>query len=213
MNITVGIADDQQLFLKSLSALIGGFPDFETILEALNGRDLLHTLSVSDVHPDILLVDVNMPVMDGPDVCLAISDKYPAIKMVALSMKDDDFSIIRMIRAGCCAYLLKDIHPLILERALREVNTEGYYNADLSNMHSRRLITKAGEAEKNRLTDKENIFLQLACSEFTYKEIAAKMYLSERTIDGYRESLFEKLHVKSRVGMVLEALRRNIVSL
>jgi DNA-binding NarL/FixJ family response regulator len=158
-------------------------------------------------------LDVNMPVMDGPKTAAAASGQFPAVKLVALSMKEDDASVIKMIKNGCCAYLLKDIHPDELEKALMEVYKTGYYNADVSNIRYRRLIMKQQEEEKLHLSDRELAFLRLACSDLTYKSIADKMHLAERTIDGYRESIFQKLNVQSRVGMVLEALRRNLVSM
>jgi len=213
MKINIGIADDHQLFLKSLGTLLSTYPAFEVVTEALHGEELLRKLELLPVKPDIILIDVNMPVMDGPRAVEKIVKTYPAIKIAALSMKDDDISIIRMLKAGCCAYLLKDIHPAELEKALDEIYKKGYYNADVANINYRRLIQKAGDTDALKLTDREKEFLHLSCSELTYKEIAAQMILSERTIDGYRESLFVKLNVKSRVGMALEALRRNLVSL
>jgi DNA-binding NarL/FixJ family response regulator len=212
MKINIGIVDDHQLFLKSLSVLIESFPTFKITLDALNGESLLNKLSTAEVLPDILLLDVNMPVMDGASTATIISSRYPQIKMVALSMKDDDVSVIKMIKAGCCAYLLKDIHPDELEKALNEVYSKGYYNADVSNINYRRLILKTKE-EEIVFNDRERAFLKLACSDLTYKQIANEMHLSERTIDGYRESCFQKLNVQSRTGMALEALRRNLVSL
>jgi len=212
MKINIGIVDDHQLFLKSLSVLIETFPDFNIVLDALNGEGLLNKLETAPNLPDILLLDVNMPVMDGAKTATAISSKYPEIKLVALSMKDDDVSVIKMIKAGCCAYLLKDIHPDELEKALNEVYLKGYYNADVANINFRRLILKTKD-EEIVFSDREMTFLKLACSDLTYKQIATEMHLSERTIDGYRESLFQKLNVQSRTGMVLEALRRNLVSL
>jgi DNA-binding NarL/FixJ family response regulator len=212
MTINIGIADDQQLFLKSLGALINTFPSVKVILEASNGEDLLNKLTTMPELPSILLIDVNMPFLNGIQAAKAIAQKYPLIRMVALSMKDDDTTVINMIRAGCCAYLLKDIHPDELEKALLEINATGFYNADLSNINHRRLVRHEKDMESRRLTEKEKTFLQLSCSDLTYKQVAAKMYLSERTIDGYRESLFEKLKVQSRVGMVLEAIRLNLVS-
>ena len=212
MKINVGIVDDHQLFLKSLSILIESFPNFNIVLDALNGESLIAKLASAKVLPDVILLDVNMPVMDGAKTAAAISATYPMIKLVALSMKDDDISVINMIKAGCCAYLLKDIHPDELEKALTEVYTKGYYNADVSNINYRRLILKTKE-DTVHFTEREKTFLKLACSDLTYKQISAEMHLSERTIDGYREALFEKLNVQSRVGMVLEALRRNLVSL
>ncbi|HEV3412812.1 MAG TPA: response regulator transcription factor [Puia sp.] len=213
MKITIGIADDHQLFLKSLALLINSFPGFEVILEALNGERLLQELAVTPVLPDILLLDVNMPVMDGPQTTTKILAAYPGTRIAALSMKADDTTIIRMLKAGSCAYLLKDIHPDELERALTEIAAKGYYNADAFNVNYRRLIIKAEETKKQQLNGREQHFLQLSCSDLTYKEIAGQMFLSDRTIDGYRESVFEKLNVKSRVGMVLEGIRQGLISL
>ena len=211
MKTNIGIVDDQQLFLKSLSTLVNTFANYEVIVEAINGKDLIHKLGMAKVLPDIILVDVSMTVMNGPETVIHLSSHFPDIKTVALSMKDDETSILSMLRAGCCAYLIKDIHPVELEIALKEIETTGLYNGDATNIKYRRL--KANGLEIPVIKEREREFLQLACSDLNYKEIAKKMYLSERTIDGYRESLFEKLQVKSRVGMSLEALRRNIVSL
>lgn len=213
MKITVGITDDHQLFLKSLSVLINSFSNFKVVLEALNGQELLNKLAVLSDLPEIILIDVNMPVMNGITTVQKVAEKYPLIKMIALSMKDDDTTIINMIKEGCNAYLQKDIHPDELEKALLQVHTKGIYNGDSFNINYHRLLTHEKQAKTLRLTDKEKLFLQLACSDFTYKKIAADMNISERTVDGYREALFEKLNVQSRVGMVLEAIRRELVNL
>jgi DNA-binding NarL/FixJ family response regulator len=212
MKIKIGIADDQQLFLRSLSNLITSFKDFEVIVEALNGHELLKKLATLNVYPDIVLIDVQMPVMDGPATVREIALNYPAVITVALSMKEDDHSVLSMLRAGCSAYLLKDIHPRELERALAEVKSTGYYNSDVSSVNYRRLLRRQ-DIEETKLTEREKTFLKLACSDFTYKEIASKMFLSEKTIDGYRDSLFQKLNVKSRTGMALEAIKKNLVTL
>ena len=213
MKISIGIVDDQQLFLKSLTTLIDTFRSFDVTIEAVNGKDLIQKLETATQLPDIVLVDVSMPVMDGPETVRHLTANFPTIRTVALSMKDDDTSILNMLRAGCCAYLIKDIHPVELEKALLEVQDHGYYNGDSANLNYRRLILKANEEAAIKLSDRELEFLKLACSDLTYKEIAQQMFLSERTIDGYRDALFEKLKVKSRVGMALEGLRRNLVVL
>lgn len=213
MNITLAIADDHQLFLKSLSLLISSLKDFTIIAEAMNGQDLIDKLEIKKQEPDIILLDVNMPVMDGKETAEYLTQKYPAIKLVALSMKDDDATIISMIKAGCCAYLLKDIHPDELDKALREIHSKGYYNADAANINFRRLLQHQQREDELHLSDKEKEFLKLSCSDATYKQIAATMHVSERTVDGYRENLFRKLNVQSRTGMALEAIRRNLVSL
>src|SRR6266496_805371 len=213
MKITLGIVDDHQLFLKSLVLLVNSLESFNILVDALNGEHLLKKLASLYIQPDILLIDVNMPVLDGVKTAQRVAEKYPLVKMVALSMKDDDATIINMIKAGCCAYLLKDIHPSEFEKALLEIYSKGYYNADASNINYRRLILKANKEDTVKFSDKEKRFLQYACTDLTYKQIAAEMYLAERTIDGYREILFQKLNVESRVGMAMEAIRRNIVSL
>ncbi|MEO8770696.1 MAG: response regulator transcription factor [Ferruginibacter sp.] len=211
--VSIGITDDQQLFLKSLVTLVNTFDGFTTVLDASNGKDLLEKLASLKDLPDILLVDVNMPVMDGVAAATEISAKYPGIKLVALSLKDDDLTVISMLKAGCCAYLVKDIHPLELEKALNEISTKGYYNADTTNINYRRLIIQDKQKDSLKLNERELVFLKLSCSELTYKQVAAEMNLAERTIDGYRESVFEKMKVQSRVGMVMEAIRRGIVNI
>jgi DNA-binding NarL/FixJ family response regulator len=213
MRITIGITDDQQLFVQSLTLLINSFASFEVVVHALDGDTLLQRLSTMKDLPDILLLDIQMPVMDGVATAREVAARYPSIKIVALSTKDDDTTIIRMFRTGCCSYLVKDIDATELERALLEISKSGYYNADAFNINHRRLLQHAQQEEKLAITERELVFLRLACSDKTYKQIASEMHLSERTIDGYRESLFEKLSVQSRVGMALEAIRRQLVTI
>ena len=211
MKTLIGLVDDHQLFLKSLSLMLESFQQYEVVVEALNGKDLQEKLSYKDKIPDMMLIDVNMPVMDGIETTKWLSLTYPAMQLIALSMNDKDQAIINMFRAGCCAYMLKDTHPTELEKALQEVKTKGYYNADTGNVNFRRLLMKADEKPEITLTAKELQFLKLACSELTYKQIADKMGLSERTIDGYRDALFEKLNLKTRVGLVMYAIKNGIV--
>jgi DNA-binding NarL/FixJ family response regulator len=209
MKIKIGIVDDHQLFLKSLAMMLHSFNNYDVIAEASNGKDLQKKIADSKELPEIMLIDVNMPVMDGIATASWLNENYPGIKLVALSQNDGDKAIIDMLRAGCCAYLLKDTHPNELEKALNEIYEKGFYNADASNINFRRFLQL--EKESLNITEKEKKFLQLACSDMTYKQIASIMNLSERTIDGYRESLFQKFNVQSRVGLVLEAIRRELV--
>jgi len=209
--INIGIVDDHQLFVKSLSLLIDTIDNCKIVAEALNGRDMIEKLKRMNPQPDILLIDVNMPISDGAEFAAYVREHYPGISLVALSMKNDDHTVLKMLRAGCCAYLLKDIHPNELERAILQISSKGYYNADVSNF--RRLLVQSRPEGKGQLSDRELLFLRFACSDRTYKQIAAEMHLSERTIDGYRDSLFQKLGVQSRVGMALEAIRLNLVDL
>jgi len=213
MKISIGIVDDHKLFLKSLSFMLESFEKYEILVEALNGKDLQKKMEYMKIAPDIMLLDVNMPLMNGVQTTVWLQEKYPAIKVVALSMKEDDRTIISMIQAGCCAYMLKDAEPEELDRALTEIQVRGYYNADACNLNYRRLlITKANE-EALQISEKEKEFIKYACSDLTYKQIAALMKVSERSVDSYREHLFQKLNVQSRVGLCLEAIRRDLASL
>jgi DNA-binding NarL/FixJ family response regulator len=211
MKIPIGIVDDHQLFLKSLSLMLKSFKVYDVVVEALNGQELQEKIEQSKIIPSIMLIDVNMPVMNGIETAKWFHANHPKTKLVALSMNDNDTIIIDMIKAGCCAYLLKETHPDELEKALHEIHTKGFYNGDTSNINFRRLLLSAEESVQ--ITEKEKHFLQLACSDLTYKEIAALMFLSERTVDGYRETLFGKLKVQSRVGLAMEAIRKGLVSL
>jgi DNA-binding NarL/FixJ family response regulator len=213
MKITLGIVDDQKLFLRALFELIKVFQEFEVIVEAADGEAFLGKLTALSSLPDIILCDVKMEGMSGPEVVQAIAARFPLVKIIALSSIDDDVAIIRMLRAGCCAYLLKSIDDTELKRALLEVNQTGYYNADGSNIRYRRLAQEAKDNPGIQLNHRETQFLKLACSDLTYKQIATRMNVAERTVDGYRESLFEKLNVQSRVGMALEAIRLDFVQL
>ena len=213
MKIPVGIVDDHQLFLKSLGLMLSGFDNYTVTIEALSGKELQQNMQVTEILPQIILLDVNMPVMDGVETASWLHTHYPDIKLVALSVNDTDKAIISMIRAGCCAYLLKDIHPNELEKALDEINSKGYYNADAGNINYRRLLMYEDKNDPLYITDKEKQFLQLVCKAMSNKQIADAMSVAERTVDGYCSSLFTKLGVHSRVGLVLEALKRDLVKL
>ncbi|MCS3794750.1 response regulator [Niastella sp. OAS944] len=214
MKITVAIVDDHKMHIDAVKRLITESGKIEVVAAALNGEGFLQQLSLLPQPPDIALIDVEMKTMNGITVATTIQERYPTVKMAALSQREDDYTIIKMIRAGCCAYLIKNSMDFDqLENAILEINAQGYYNADAININHRRLLTKTMRDEDLKITDREREFLQLACSDLAYKQVADKMNLSERTIDGYRENLFSKLNVHTRVGMVLEGLRRGVISI
>ncbi len=155
--------------------------------------------------PALVLLDINMPEMDGFDTALWLKRNFPEIKILALSMYDTNNSIIRMLKNGAKGYILKDISPAELKIALHSVIHKGFYYSEM--------VTGQAMHHFLGLNDRETAFLKLVCTEFTYKEIADQMCLSPRTIDGYRDSLFEKLKVKTRVGLVLYAIRNGIVQI
>lgn len=210
---TVVIVDDHSLFAGSLEKLINTFPDFKVLYHAKNGQVLQQMISGENAVPDIILLDINMPVMDGFETAEWLGQNYPKIKTLALSMEDDEHTILKMLRKGVKGYLLKDIHPEILNEALQELVDRGYYHSD--KVSETLLHSLNPDNHENNLDFKENelIFIKLACSEMTYKEIADVMNLSPKTIDGYRQDLFKRLNIKNRVGLVMFALKKNLMKL
>jgi DNA-binding NarL/FixJ family response regulator len=207
--IKITIVDDHLLFSQSLSYLVGTFKEFNVIGNYINGKEFINTLSSDEQKPDIVLLDVNMPIMDGIETMKWIKQNHPDLKVLALSVNDDEATIMKMITNGAKGYLLKDTHPKIFKEALIEVYERGFY---YSEMVSGFLINKLN-SDKNKVTLKEREleFIKLACTEKTYKIIADEMSLSPKTIDGYRESLFDKLEIRTRIGLVLYAVKNKIV--
>jgi two-component system, NarL family, invasion response regulator UvrY len=213
--IKVALVDDHILLRNGLAGLINSFDGYEVIFEADNGNDFMEKIKKKG-EPDIALLDINMPQMDGYETAKWLKQTYPLVKMMALSMYDNENAIIRMFKAGARGYILKDCEPPELKSALDSIIKTGYYYSTLVTsrlIHSINKMDDDGSDMKNlvQLNDKEITFLKLACTEMTYKEIADKMFLSPRTIDGYRDALFEKLGVTSRVGLVLFAIKNGIV--
>jgi DNA-binding NarL/FixJ family response regulator len=209
--IKIGLVDDHQLFSKSLGLLLSSFANVEVVMDAVNGKDLQEKMATAVVLPQIMLIDVSMPIMDGPQTADWLRITYPSMKLIALSMDDKEETIIRMLKAGCCSYLFKDIHPKELENALEEVYRNGFYNPAIN--YQKLIDYPTEDVPQQKFSEKELEFLRLTCSELPYKEVASIMNLSERTIEGYRAAMFEKLKVQSRTGMVLVALRRGLVKL
>ena len=207
MNATIGIVEDQHLILKSLEMLINSFSHFDVVLSATNGIDLFEKLEQHFPVPDILLIDVVMPLMDGAEVAVQLKKNFPAIKLVAHSGIDDSMSVVKMIKSGCCAYLLKSISLDDLEQALEEVWAKGYYNSRITDMGYQESNMKLLDLKENEME-----FLKLACTDLTYHEIASNMCLSVKTIDGYRAALFEKFKVRNRIGLILKVLRHNLIA-
>lgn len=213
--------DDHVLLRNGLANLIRSFGEYAVLFEARNGRDLMRQLKPCYI-PDIVLLDINMPEMDGYDTALWLKCNFPDIKIIALSMYDADNSIIRMLKNGAKGYILKDSSPAELRKALDSVIRKGFYYSEMVTgklIHTLTCVDGSAGVEGMELTvenllglnDREVEFLKLACTELTYKEIADQMCLSPRTIDGYRDSLFEKLDVRTRVGLVLYAMKNGII--
>ncbi len=216
--IKLGLVDDHKLFRRGLISLIEMVSKNCVILfEADNGLDLQQKLDRKNP-PDIILMDVNMPGLDGFSSVQWLNDNYPDIKVLVVSMIEKEETIVRMLKLGVKGYLCKDVEPQELAEALQAINNKGFYYTDFITgklVHSLQQDVSGNPARNGSelMNDQERKFLQLACSEMTYHEIADKMFLSPKTIDGYRNSLFEKLNVKSRVGLALFAVKHGLVQL
>ncbi|QSW89189.1 MULTISPECIES: response regulator transcription factor [Flavobacterium] len=204
------IVDDHLLFSQSLELLIKSFGDYDVINRFENGKVFISYLQENlDNDIDLILLDVNMPVLDGINTMKWIKENRPDLKVIALSVNDDEEIIIKMITNGAKGYLLKDTSPEVFREAIECVIEKGFYFTELV---SGMLINKVNSDNKKiSLKEKEIVFIKHACTEMTYKEIASEMCLSPKTIDGYRESLFDKLEIKTRIGLVLYAIKHKIV--
>lgn len=213
----IAVVDDHAMFRKSLCMLINYFPNCTVVSDAGNGKEFIDKLDADNL-PDIVLLDINMPEMDGYTTAEWIKKNYPEIKILALSTMDAETAIIKMIKCGAKGYVLKDADPDELKLAFNEVLAKGFfYNEIVSKkvMQSINLLVdeKSSVNTIMKLNDRELEFIKLACSERNYQEIANEMFLSERTIDGYRETLFKKFKVSTRVGLVLYAIKNGIVQI
>lgn len=210
--IKIAIVDDHKLVSKAIENLISSNPKFKVVLNCFNGDDFLQQLSEAKVLPDVVLMDVNMPKKNGIETTAELTANYPDIKVIALTMEDNETTIISMLKAGAKGYLLKDMSPEILYDAIKIVHEKGIFYTDVVTQSLLKIKSedKINFELTNSLKERELDFIKLACSELTYKEIADQMCVSPRTVDGYRDSIFTKINVKTRVGIVLFALKHGI---
>jgi two-component system invasion response regulator UvrY len=212
------LVDDHVLLRNGLCNIISSFPGYSVLFEADNGKDFIRQLDANNL-PDMVLLDVSMPEMNGYETANWLLNNYPEINILVLSMYNDERCIIKMLQNGAKGYILKDIKPRELLHALDTVYENKMYFNDLlygNLVHTIRNGVCEPEDPYQKLIslpEREKEFLKWVCTEKTLKEIAAAMCLSPRTIDGYRDNLFEKLNVTSRVGLVLFALRAELVKL
>ena len=211
--IKIALADDHNLFRKGMEELIEDFDNMEVLYSVPNGQELINKLSSGKL-PDVCLLDINMPELNGFETARKIKEQWPDIKILAVSVYDSEFNIIGMLRAGAGGYILKDAQPDVLRKAIEGIYENGFYHSELvTGKILHRLISQPQEVTTTQLNEKQVQFLKLCCSEMTYREIADSMGISHRTIDGFRDQLFEKLNIKSRTGLVMYALKTGIATL
>lgn len=209
----VVIVDDHEMVSQAIRSMIEGFKTCEVIFTASNGRELLDQLRGKGPIPDLILLDINMPVMNGYVTMELIHEEFPEIVVLCLSMNDDRDSFLRIIEAGAHGFISKMAKPKDLKLAIESVMTRGcYYTEEMADILFRSL-RNSKDQEATDLSDREKELLGHICSEMTYQQIADKMHLSPKTVDGYRTSLFQKLNVRSRVGLAMYAVKHGYYQL
>lgn len=213
----VAIVDDHTLFRKGLASLISVFPDYKVLFDASTGKDFIAQLNPKKL-PDIVLMDISMPEMDGFATTEWLKNNYPQIKVLALSTMDAETVIIKMIKCGAKGYILKDADLTELKQAFSELMRVGFYYNDIVSRKVMQSLTQLVDDKSElsafmNLNENELTFMKLACSEKTYQQIAKEMFKSEKTIDGYRSDIFQKLNISSRVGLAIFAIKHGIVKI
>lgn len=210
MTHKIVVVDDHTLLGQAIGHMVNSFDNFETLYECQNGEELLTQLQTSKEHPDIILMDINMPIMDGIEATEKVSSLWPEIKIMALSVEEEDSTILSMLKAGACGYLLKDSKKSVLRQALEQLVDTGYYHTP----NVAKLLVNSLKEPRilDTLKDREREFLTHACTDRTYKEIANIMCVSPKTVEGYRDSLYEKLEIRNRIGLVLFAIKNKLVN-
>lgn len=212
--IRVAIADDHKLFREGLRFLMDQMNDLDVVLEASNGRELLD--EIRSHNPDILLLDLDMPEVDGLEVLKELRPEMPDLGIIILTMHSDSKMVAYLMELGANSYLLKDTSPEEFHKAITSVMEEGFY---FNKMVSQAMLTGLkGQSKKKptlgyneALTSREVEVLELICQEFTAKEIADKLFISHRTVEGHRKNLIEKLGVKNTAGLIVKAIKEGII--
>lgn len=213
MKNSVVIVDDHILIAKALGSIISSFQDFEVLYECENGKELQEKLKDPNNHPSIVLLDVSMPIMNGFETAKWLTENHPTIAIMALSMQNDDTSVITMLKNGAKGYLLKNTYPSDLENALLAVLKNGFYAPDWAShtIHNTLETTeKLREAASQLFTKRELEFFKYVGTDLCYKAIGEAMGCSQRTVENYKDTISQKLNIKSRVGLAVYAFKNQL---
>ena len=212
--IKVAIADDHKIFRKGVILSLRQYTNIKFVLEAENGEELLAGLAAAE--PDVVLMDLRMPVKDGIEATKAISKDFPKIHVIVLTMYEDERFVSHLMENGANGYLLKSADPSEIKKAIIEVVAKGYYLNNFVNKvllkksHARTKIVPSLTSEIV-ISDKEREVLRLLCMEFTATEIAQKMDISPRTVEAIKDRLMARFNVKNTAGLVFFAVRNNLI--
>ncbi|XZF13924.1 response regulator transcription factor [Chitinophagaceae bacterium MMS25-I14] len=210
--IHVAYADDHATVRKGIITFMGELGGISVDIEAGNGKDLLKQLEQAEHVPDICIIDINMPEMNGFDTLIEIKKRWPNMKTLVLTIFDHELYIIRMILNGANGYLLKSCDPTDIKKALVSIYNNGIYHSELVSSQFLHAI-KNKEIKLPNFTEKELQVLKYCCSDLSYAQIAKNMNTTARSVEGYRDSLFKKLKVNSRVSLALYAVQAGITPL
>ncbi|WP_339888008.1 response regulator transcription factor [uncultured Flavobacterium sp.] len=206
---SIVLVEDHTLLSQAIAGIVDKFESFKVSYLCKNGAELVEQFKSKNNIPKIVLMDINMPIMNGIETTEWISKNHPEVAVLALTVEEDENTILKMVRAGAKGYLLKDVDKQTLEIALLKIIETGVYHSNIVTDALMNSVTGKSQQEAI-LKENEIEFLKLICTELTYKEVADKMNLSPKTIDGYRDNLFVKLNVKNRIGLVLYAIKHKI---
>lgn len=212
--ITVGIADDHKIFRKGVILSLRQYTNISFVFEAENGEELLRELETTQ--PDVVLMDLRMPGKDGIETTKEVSKKYPDVKVLILTMFEDERFVSHLMENGANGYMLKNADPSEIKKAIMEVMARGYY---LNNFVNRVLLKKSANRSKTIpslnneivMSDKEKEVVRLLCMEFTASEIAIKMEISPRTVESIKDRLMERFGLKNTAGLVFFAVKNNMI--
>ena len=216
-NIPVAITDDQVLFRRGMASIINTFENISIVLEADNGRILLDSLQNFEPIPDVVLLDLSMPELNGIETTKLLHVHYPSIKIIILSVYGEDRFVTHLMELGVNAYLFKNVEPEEVERAIRTViDKDFYFNEAFLNAMKNRLTNKRQKITltdniPSTLTSRETEVLSLICKQRTAQEIADQLFISVRTVDGHRNNLLEKTGARNSAGLVLFAIKHRLI--
>ncbi|MFY0600966.1 MAG: response regulator transcription factor [Cyclobacteriaceae bacterium] len=210
-NINILIADDHTLYRKGMVMLLKTFPGIKNIWDVENGQLAVDFVKENPV--DMVLLDIDMPVLDGKDAARKILNRFPDIRVIMISMHDSLTTVSELIDIGVHSYLLKSAKPEEVQTAIQFVrNNDFYYNQIVAKALRNSSSGSSFSEERSGVTKREAEILRLICEELTMKEIGEKLYISEKTIHTHRKNLMKKTHAKNAVGLVKYAIQNNIVS-
>lgn len=211
--IDLVMADDHEIFRDGFRLMLGKAENIRLVGEAANGRELLEM--VKQLQPRVVITDIKMPIMDGIEATRKIKQQYPEVGVIGLSMFDEEDLVMDMLEAGALGYLVKNADKEEVVAAIKAVNNqEHYYCRQTSNKLAFMIARSRQQASRKReqveFSEKELDIIKLICQELTNKEIADRLFLSVRTVEGYRLKLLEKIQVKNSIGLVIYAIQNGI---